>query len=347
MDVTGNAGNPPDHAYLRHCRRRLPPGPCGRGDRHGDRRGASGCAIFPGPAGGACDTRVCQGARAVRAAAAVRRTKAPPVLLPSLPASAAPERKAMEAGHGRGRARNEILRESTRFVRTLRRNRSGHHRRIWARTSAGPQKVEGDLFPAGEWPARSRVASSASPFGIGLGPMAVQGLTFGRQDAEVRTRAIRGCARASGACRSFLNRFTAPGIPVTAALELVCPGEGTCGRQPICAEDSRGRLPAGLRLHRQAPPPQAEASRSAAGLTAAAWQRGSRRGWMPPGSLPAGRGVAQLGEAAAAAKRRQAEEPRADHPRIRLTISVVSRLSPLAARMRSSASRISARRLSS
>ncbi len=48
--------------------------------------------------------------------------------------------------------------------------------------------------------------------------MAARCLTLDRQMAEVHIRVIRGCARTNGACRSFLNRFTALGIPVTVAL---------------------------------------------------------------------------------------------------------------------------------
>ena len=88
-------------------------------------------------------------------------------------------------------ARNEALRASRRFGRTIWRRWSGYHRRSRVEIGAGPENDPGDRFP-GEW-----------MHCVKLPGQRLMTRDFDRQEAEFQVRA------------AVLNGFTALGIPVT------------------------------------------------------------------------------------------------------------------------------------
>ncbi len=94
-------------------------------------------------------------------------------------------------------ARNEALRVSKRFGRTIWRRWSGHHRRSRVKTKLHCVKLMGQRLAARD---------------------------FDRQVAEFQIRV------------AVLNGFTALGIPVIESVGCVCPAKGKLGPQPICTK---------------------------------------------------------------------------------------------------------------
>lgn len=107
-------------------------------------------------ADGACDTRKCHGAIAVRGAAAIippRKTARP-----------------WKPGTAGAAARNEILRTSQPVGRTLWRRWSGSHRRSRAETRMPCARLLGQRLPRGTSTARLQRSRSASPAATGSPP---------------------------------------------------------------------------------------------------------------------------------------------------------------------------------